>query len=59
MTLSEAMVAYVIDAYMHIPALVQLMGWCWPGDKPLSEPMMVNFLTHELNNKEKDTMNIE
>ena len=21
------------------PALVQVMAWCWSGDKPLSEPM--------------------
>ena len=25
----------------NIPALVQKMAWCRPGDKPLSEPMMV------------------
>ena len=30
----------------NIPALVQIMAWCRPGDKPLSEPMMVNLLTH-------------
>ena len=24
-----------------IPALVQIMAWCRPGDKPLSEPMLV------------------
>ena len=29
-----------------IPALVQIMAWRWSGDKPLSEPMMVNSLTH-------------
>ena len=29
-----------------IPALVQIMAWRQPGDKPLSEPMMVNLLTH-------------
>ena len=23
----------------NIPALVQIMAWHWPGDKPLSEPM--------------------
>ena len=22
------------------PALVQIMAWCWTGDKPLSDPMM-------------------
>ena len=30
----------------NIPALVQIMAWQWPGDKPLSEPMMVRLLTH-------------
>ena len=30
----------------NIPALVQIMAWRRPGDKPLSEPMMVNILTH-------------
>ena len=29
-----------------IPALVQIMAWCQPGHKLLSEPMMVNSLTH-------------
>ena len=29
-----------------IPALVQIMAWRLPGDKPLSEPMMVNLPTH-------------
>ena len=27
----------------NIPALVQIMAWRWPGDKPLSEPMMVSL----------------
>ena len=30
----------------NIPALVQIMAWRQPGDKPLSEPVMVRFLTH-------------
>ena len=30
----------------NIPALFQIMAWRRPGDKPLSEPMMVNLLTH-------------
>ena len=30
----------------NIPALVQIMAWCRPGDKPLSEPMMVSLLTY-------------
>ena len=30
----------------NIPALVQLMACHRPGDKPISEPMMVNLQTH-------------
>ena len=30
----------------NIPALVQIMAWRRPGDKPLSEPMMVRSTTH-------------
>ena len=30
----------------NIPALVQTMAWRRPGDKPLSEPMMVSSTTH-------------
>ena len=30
----------------NIPALVLIMAWCRPGDKPLSEPMMVTLLPH-------------
>ena len=29
-----------------VPALVQIMAWRRPGDKPLSEPMMIILLTH-------------
>ena len=29
-----------------IPAWVQIMAWRRPGDKPLSEPVMVSLLTH-------------
>ena len=29
-----------------IPALVRIMAWRRPGDKPLSEPMMVSLPTH-------------
>ena len=28
----------------NIPALVQIMAWSRPGDKPLSEPMMVRLI---------------
>ena len=30
----------------NIPALVQIMAWRRPGDKPLSEPMLVSLLMH-------------
>ena len=30
----------------NIPAMVQIMAWRRPGDKPLSKPMMVSLLTH-------------
>ena len=32
----------------NIPALVQIMAWRWPGNKPLSETMMVSFGLNEL-----------
>ena len=30
----------------NIPALVQVMAWHRPGDKPVSEPMMISLLMH-------------
>ena len=30
----------------NTPVLVQILAWHRSGDKPLSEPMMVNLLTH-------------
>ena len=30
----------------NIPALVQIMAWRQPGNKPLSEPMIVSLLAH-------------
>ena len=30
----------------NIPALVQIMAWRRPGDKPLSEPMVIRLPTH-------------
>ena len=30
----------------NIPSLVQIMAWRQPGDKPLSEPMIVRLSTH-------------
>ena len=29
----------------NIPALVQIMAWRWPGDRPLCEPMMIRIPT--------------
>ena len=34
------------DPINNIRALVQIMAWRRPGDKPLSEPVMVGLLTH-------------
>ena len=28
------------DSINNISALVQIMAWCWPDNKPLSEPMV-------------------
>ena len=30
----------------NIPALIQIMAWHRPGDKPLSEPMIVSLMMH-------------
>ena len=30
----------------NILTLVEIMAWCWPGDKPLSETVMVSLPTH-------------
>ena len=32
--------------HYNIPLLVQIMAWCRPGDKPLSEAVMANLPTH-------------
>ena len=37
------------DSINNIPAMVQIMAWRRPGDKPLSEPMMVSLPTHICN----------
>ena len=34
------------DSINNIPALVQVMAWCQPRDKPLSEPIMANLQTY-------------
>ena len=34
------------DPINNIPALVQIMAWRRPGDKPLSEPRMVSLPTY-------------
>ena len=30
----------------NYPTLVQIMAWDWPGNKPLSKPMMISLLTY-------------
>ena len=30
----------------NTPALVQIMAWHWPGNKPLSEPNLVRLMMH-------------
>ena len=37
---------YSQGPFNNIPALLQIMSWWWPGDKPLSESMMVSLPTH-------------
>ena len=44
--MSLTLIHWDMDKINSIPALVQIMAWCRPGDKPLSEPVMVSFLTH-------------
>ena len=34
------------DPIYNIPSLIRIMAWRRPGDKPLSEPMMVSLPTH-------------
>ena len=43
----------------NIPALVQIMAWRRPGDKPLSEPMMISLLTHICITRPQWVKNIE
>ena len=31
---------------INMPSLVQIMAWCRPGDKPLSEPVVISLPTH-------------
>ena len=42
----------------NIPALVQIMAWRRPGDKPLSEPMVVSLTTHICVNVSADALTI-
>ena len=32
----------------NIPVLVQITDWCQPGNKPLSEPIMVSLVIHQI-----------
>ena len=43
----EISLKFVLKGPIHnIPALVQIMAWRRPGDKPLSEPMLISLPTH-------------
>ena len=43
----EILLKFVLKGPINnIPALVPIMAWRRPGDKPLSEPMMVSLPTH-------------
>ena len=42
-TISHAFSWIPNDLINNIPSLVQIMAWNQPGDKPLSEPIMVNY----------------
>ena len=39
-------ILFLKEPINNIPVLIQMMAWRLPGDKPLSEPMMVSLLTH-------------
>ena len=44
----EILLKYVPNGQIYnIPALVQIMAWHRPSDKPLSAPMVVSLLTHK------------
>ena len=42
----KILLKFVPKGLFNIPALVLIMAWRRPGDKTLSEPMMVRSLTH-------------
>ena len=45
-------------AINNIPALVQIMAWRWPGNKPLSEQMMIILLIYASNNSLGQVMEV-
>ena len=47
MNFDKVFIKFVPKGPIHnIPALVQIMAWRRPGDKPLSEPILVSLLSH-------------
>ena len=42
----EISLTFVPEGPLNIPALIQIMVWRCPGDKPLSEAVMVSLLTY-------------
>ena len=43
--------SFFLGSINNTPSLVQIMAWRRPGAKPLSESMMVSFLTHICNTR--------
>ena len=37
---------FQLTIFNNIPALVHIIAWHWPGDKPLFEPMMISLRKH-------------
>ena len=40
------------------PALVQVMAWCQTGDKPLTEPMITQFIDAYMRHQGKMSLNM-
>ena len=54
-TLLNVSLNFVSDVRIkNLPALVQIMALCRPGDKPLSWPMMIILLTHTVLRKKQN-----
>ena len=45
-TIKDSLKCILKGPMNNIPSLIQIMAWRRPGDKPLSEPMMIISLKH-------------